>query len=63
MNEQVLNIDPLLLQCVERKRHVGNDVAITVFVEGGQPFDPSILVSHFIRILKIELKLIHFIIT
>lgn len=34
---------------VERKRHIGNDVCVIVFKEGNQPFDPSIMNSHYNR--------------
>jgi hypothetical protein len=37
-------------QQVERKRHIGNDVVVIVFVEGDQLFDPLQFSSHFNRI-------------
>lgn len=40
--------DPQDLQRVERKRHLGNDVVVLVFLESDhtEPFDPLILSSH-----------------
>jgi hypothetical protein len=34
-------------QCLERKRHLGNDVVIIVFWEGDGEFDPSLVKSQF----------------
>ncbi len=34
---------------MERKRHLGNDVGLIVFKEGDQPFNPTIINSHFNR--------------
>ena len=35
-------------QQVERKRHLGNDVVLVIFLErGASEFDPRILTSHF----------------
>jgi peroxiredoxin len=34
-------------QQIERKRHLGNDVAVIVFKEGSQKFDPTCIKSHF----------------
>jgi hypothetical protein len=34
-------------QRIERKRHLGNDVALVIFKEGNLPFDPRWLHSHF----------------
>lgn len=39
---------------VERKRHIGNDIVTIVFQEGEEPcpaFKPSMIRSHFTRIL------------
>ena len=43
------------LQKLERKRHVGNDVVVIVFLEPDrdEPFDPRILTSHFNNIFVI----------
>jgi hypothetical protein len=51
--EIMFHVAPLLpffehdVQQVERKRHIGNDVVVVVFNESGEPFDPSVLTSHF----------------
>lgn len=40
---------------VERKRHIGNDIVTIVFQEGQEPspaFKPSMIRSHFTRILS-----------
>eukprot|EP00005_Dracoamoeba_jomungandri_P008596 CAMPEP_0174269650 /NCGR_PEP_ID=MMETSP0439-20130205/41765_1 /TAXON_ID=0 /ORGANISM="Stereomyxa ramosa, Strain Chinc5" /LENGTH=216 /DNA_ID=CAMNT_0015358537 /DNA_START=199 /DNA_END=846 /DNA_ORIENTATION=+ len=34
-------------QQVERKRHVGNDITVIIFHEGGRAFDPALLTSQF----------------
>lgn len=42
---------------VERKRHIGNDIVTIVFQEGddaSSSFKPSMIRSHFTRILHIE---------
>jgi len=39
-------------QRVERKRHLGNDVVLLIFLEGNQPLDPTIFKSHFNRKLQ-----------
>merc|ERR1712146_513020 len=55
----MFHVGPLLpyfeadLQQVERKRHIGNDVVVLVFNESGEPFDPSVLTSHFNHIFAV----------
>lgn len=42
---------------VERKRHIGNDIVTIVFQEGEEPspaFKPSMIRSHFTRILGLR---------
>jgi len=41
------NTDP---QQVERKRHLGNDIVLLVFLDGSTPYKPSIISSNFIHI-------------
>lgn len=46
-------INPLLninRQRIERKRHIGNDVTVIVFVDSQEAFDPRSLISEFNRI-------------
>jgi len=38
-------------QRLERKRHLGNDITIIVFIEGDREFDPTILHSQFVQVL------------
>lgn len=38
------------LQQVERKRHIGNDVVVIVFVDGQHEFDPTVLTSIFTHV-------------
>jgi hypothetical protein len=34
---------------LERKRHLGNDIVVIIFVDGTTPFSPSLLKSEFNR--------------
>ena len=34
-------------QCLDRKRHIGNDVVMIVFKEGRTAFNPSVVLSRF----------------
>jgi hypothetical protein len=38
-------------QQVERKRHLGNDIVLIVFLDGNTPFRPGTISSHFIHIV------------
>lgn len=51
---------------VERKRHIGNDIVTIVFQEGEEPcpaFKPSMIRSHFTRILGLVTALVRWAIT
>eukprot|EP01119_Soliformovum_irregulare_P007511 TRINITY_DN1994_c3_g1_i3.p1 TRINITY_DN1994_c3_g1~~TRINITY_DN1994_c3_g1_i3.p1 ORF type:complete len:775 (-),score=157.70 TRINITY_DN1994_c3_g1_i3:37-2361(-) len=43
-------------QRVERKRHIGNDVVVLVFLEGDQTFDPIVLTSQFNHVFIVVKK-------
>ncbi|PRP84641.1 rap GTPase-activating protein [Planoprotostelium fungivorum] len=34
-------------ECIERKKHIGNDLVVVVFKEGKQPLDPTVFRSQF----------------
>jgi hypothetical protein len=34
---------------LERKRHIGNDVVVIVFLDGDTPFHPKSIASHYTR--------------
>src|SRR3990167_4904845 len=36
---------------LERKRHIGNDIAIIVFNESNEPFDTSLITSQFVHVI------------
>jgi len=36
-------------QQLERKRHIGNDIVLVVFLDGNVRFDPKVVSSHFIH--------------
>jgi RAP1 GTPase activating protein 1 len=38
-------------QQVERKRHLGNDIVLIVFLDGTTPYRPDTVSSHFIHII------------
>lgn len=38
---------PLDAQQIERKRHLGNDIVLIIFMDGDTPFDPSCISSDF----------------
>jgi hypothetical protein len=59
----LLPFQPKDTQCVERKRHIGNDVVVLIFqdrtlnAQGGvdserKPFDPLLLRSQFNRMIS-----------
>ncbi|KAI9315996.1 hypothetical protein BX666DRAFT_1860034, partial [Dichotomocladium elegans] len=37
-------------QQVQKKRHIGNDIACVVYVEGKQPFNPAAIKSQFLHV-------------
>jgi hypothetical protein len=37
---------------LERKKYIGNDVVVVVYKEGIQPFDPTVIKSHFNRMFS-----------
>ena len=45
----LLPSNPADKQCLERKRHGGNDVIIIIFKTGKTPFDPTMMRSTFNR--------------
>jgi len=47
---------PLDTQQLERKRHLGNDVAIIIFKEGDLPFSPNCLTSEFNHVFAVFSK-------
>ncbi|KJE97824.1 hypothetical protein CAOG_007918 [Capsaspora owczarzaki ATCC 30864] len=40
-------------QQLERKRHIGNDIATIVFVDGTTPFSPKAISSHFLHVFAV----------
>jgi len=44
------------LQHLQRKRHIGNDIVVLVYKEGDDPFNPSVLVSHFNHVFVVVQK-------
>ncbi|EDR29143.1 rap GTPase-activating protein, putative [Entamoeba dispar SAW760] len=59
-NEVMFHVAPLLptsdndIQKLERKRHIGNDIVVLVFLEEGvKHFDPRLFTSHFNHIFVI----------
>ncbi|ELR11121.1 RapGAP/RanGAP domain containing protein [Acanthamoeba castellanii str. Neff] len=43
----LLPFNPADEQQLERKRHLGNDIVVIIFVDGSTPFSPSLLKSEF----------------
>jgi hypothetical protein len=43
----LLPYDPHDRQQISRKKHIGNDVVVFIFMIGSIPFDPSTFVSEF----------------
>jgi RAP1 GTPase activating protein 1 len=43
--------DPKDEQRIERKRHIGNDICMIVFVEEDAVFDPSVVKSNFVHVI------------
>jgi len=39
---------------VERKRHLGNDIGVIVYIEEGGQFDPSLMTTQFNRNLSLS---------
>eukprot|EP00026_Physarum_polycephalum_P006616 Phypoly_transcript_06665.p1 GENE.Phypoly_transcript_06665~~Phypoly_transcript_06665.p1 ORF type:complete len:315 (+),score=35.19 Phypoly_transcript_06665:647-1591(+) len=47
----LLPFDPLDVQKLERKRHIGNDVVIVIFKESSVAYSPATITSHFIHVV------------
>jgi RAP1 GTPase activating protein 1 len=43
----MLPYNPKDIQQIARKKHIGNDVVVFIFMMGRTPFDPSSFVSEF----------------
>eukprot|EP00121_Abeoforma_whisleri_P009128 Awhi_evm1s8386 len=46
-------------QRLARKRHIGNDIAAIVFVEGDTVFDPESITSHFLHVFIVVQPIIN----
>jgi len=49
----MLPFNPKDAQQVGKKRHIGNDIVVVVFMEAGDRFDPTLLTSNFIHVFII----------
>eukprot|EP01090_Pellita_catalonica_P014256 TRINITY_DN3582_c0_g1_i1.p1 TRINITY_DN3582_c0_g1~~TRINITY_DN3582_c0_g1_i1.p1 ORF type:complete len:590 (-),score=88.28 TRINITY_DN3582_c0_g1_i1:100-1869(-) len=49
----LLPYNPLDIQQVGRKRHLGNDIAVIIFKDGKRPFNPSSITSEFNHVFAI----------
>jgi len=51
-----LPFDPADEQRVEKKRHIGNDIVVIIFKEGGSQIDPTVFKSNFNHVFMVVQK-------